>query len=294
MELKQLQLSGLKPHPNQHLLPPRKGIEIEELSWSLAEDGQDQAIHCLADGTIVRGHGRVEAARLLGWTEIEAWIYEEDDEVDTRQVEVDHISDNLNRRHFDDLTIVRCYLAIKDQYLVDDDEQSGDVRDIVAERLGLNVSGRTLSRLIQLTKLPIDIQHMISDKRLNKDHGARLLQLPEPEQQAAIERIRNGEPAKKVLKAISGGATPTSRGSAEVGQRLLSEIQHSIGKLKSSLPELDAAQPKNGDAIQVLDEAIELLTAWRERKVSLRSTSVGELAEAVQGHSRTVCPESNR
>ena len=279
MQSTKVKIAWLKPHPNQQLFPPHNELEIDELAASIEADGLQQPIFCKPDGTIVCGHGRVRAVKSLGETEIDAWVYEAD-ELDEHQMAIEHVVDNLNRRQCDELTIVRCYLAIEDQY-VDEDGESGDMRDIIARRLNLRVSGRTLSRLIQLTHLPIDIQHMISAKRLKKSHGERLLGLSEKQQQSAFDRIRSGESARQVLDDYSNEVASGSSEIAKSGEKLLNTVQRSVSELKSRLPELDTVQPQRGDAVQILDDAIELFTAWRDRKSRLRATSASEIRDSI-------------
>ena len=74
-------LSDIRPSPN----PIRKTWDEErmkELCWSLLEEGQVEPIGLYeANGgyTLVWGHRRVEAARRVGWTDIDALIVRQDE-----------------------------------------------------------------------------------------------------------------------------------------------------------------------------------------------------------------------
>jgi ParB/RepB/Spo0J family partition protein len=74
-------LSDIRPSPN----PIRKTWDegkMKELCWSLLEEGQVEPIGLYeADGgyTLVWGHRRVEAARRVGWTDIDALIVRQDE-----------------------------------------------------------------------------------------------------------------------------------------------------------------------------------------------------------------------
>jgi len=76
-----IKLQSIKPSPN----PIRKTWDEEKLSelcWSLLEEGQVEPIGLYeADGgyTLVWGHRRVEAARRVGWTDIDALIVRQDE-----------------------------------------------------------------------------------------------------------------------------------------------------------------------------------------------------------------------
>jgi hypothetical protein len=66
--LEQLRLADLKPHPrNDGYHPPE---EIAHLKQSLTEHGVYRNVVVAQDGTILAGHGVVEAARAVGWTHL--------------------------------------------------------------------------------------------------------------------------------------------------------------------------------------------------------------------------------
>ena len=76
-----IELSSIKQSPN----PIRKTWDegkMDELRWSLMEEGQVEPIGVHENGTgyvIVWGHRRTEAARRAGWTEIEAVVVPHDE-----------------------------------------------------------------------------------------------------------------------------------------------------------------------------------------------------------------------
>jgi hypothetical protein len=63
-------LSGLRPHPRNYRAHPDD--QIEHLAESLKEHGQYRNIVIARDGTILAGHGVVQAAQSLGLTELDA------------------------------------------------------------------------------------------------------------------------------------------------------------------------------------------------------------------------------
>jgi ParB family chromosome partitioning protein len=76
-----IQVVNIRPSPN----PIRKTWDEEkmkELCWSLLEEGQVEPIGLYATGdsyTVVWGHRRVEAARRVGWSEIDAMLVPQDE-----------------------------------------------------------------------------------------------------------------------------------------------------------------------------------------------------------------------
>jgi ParB-like chromosome segregation protein Spo0J len=70
-----------RPINDLHALPgnPRKG-DIEAVMRSYERFGQRKPIVALRDGTVIAGNHQLEAARLLGWSEI-AVVFVDDDEM---------------------------------------------------------------------------------------------------------------------------------------------------------------------------------------------------------------------
>jgi hypothetical protein len=69
------QIADLKPHPKQAQLfghTPRH--QIEELAADIRRNGQLQPGEVLPDNTLLAGHNRAEALRLLGRTEMAVWV----------------------------------------------------------------------------------------------------------------------------------------------------------------------------------------------------------------------------
>lgn len=68
--LERVALAELRAHPRNYRAHPLD--QLQQLAASLAEHGQYRLIVLARDGTILAGHGVVEAARLLGWTHLDA------------------------------------------------------------------------------------------------------------------------------------------------------------------------------------------------------------------------------
>ena len=76
-----IQLQDIKPSPTpiRRTWDPEK---LRDLCWSLLEEGQVEPIgvYETTEGyTLVWGHRRVEAARMAGWTEIDAMVVQKDE-----------------------------------------------------------------------------------------------------------------------------------------------------------------------------------------------------------------------
>jgi hypothetical protein len=67
-------LADLRPHPSNYRRHPEHQVVV--LRESLRTHGQQKPVVITPDGTILAGHGLVEAARLEGWTEIACHVYD--------------------------------------------------------------------------------------------------------------------------------------------------------------------------------------------------------------------------
>src|SRR5262245_52989614 len=93
-------LSRLKDHPLQAAafgdLPEQ---ELEALAEDMRKNGQRQPVEALPDGTVVTGHQRVRAARMLGWAEVAVVVRADLARAGEAAVEAHLLADNLVRRH---------------------------------------------------------------------------------------------------------------------------------------------------------------------------------------------------
>jgi len=67
-------VQALRPHPRNYRRHPEHQLAI--LRESLRVHGQQKPIVVTPDGTILAGHGLVEAARLEGWEDIDCHVYD--------------------------------------------------------------------------------------------------------------------------------------------------------------------------------------------------------------------------
>lgn len=272
----QVAVASLKKHPRQHdFFPVATEAELDELAADLESRGQQEPIHCTADGTLIRGHRRVECAKRLGWETIRAVVHDEITDVMAPEVVDDLIFDNLMRQQLDDLALARCYRHLKQTSHRDEGE--GDVRDRLAARLNCGKSGRTLDRLERLLDLPRGIQDAISRGDLTKSHGEKILRLPHDGQVEIEQRLGDGEVPRTVLQNFGLTRTSSSRTPVEIGTDLLKFFQSNLDDLREHRDQLDRLQVRGGDVIDLLDEAVDFLAHWRDRKRNLRSESIETL-----------------
>lgn len=182
-------LEKLKAHPRQNeVFPDLKNHALAELSDNIKCNGLTTPIEIAPDRvTIICGHRRVAAVKLLGWTEIDAIVREDlttEDAVMERLVR-----DNFDRRQLDTISMARCYQALKEstKNMPYDHQKAykGDVRDFLAKRFGM--SGRNLERYLKVLKTPLEVQQAVSQGKLSVKSAGAVAGLP-PEKQKEIAR----------------------------------------------------------------------------------------------------------
>jgi len=212
--------------------PGRREVAMEDvkkLSESIAEVGMMNPISVDADYTLVAGLHRLEAAKLLGWMEVECTVCE----LDRLHAELAEIDENVVRTSLSDLelsellarrkkiyetlhpsTIARNLPGHASNYESSSDKLTGEEKPFsqdTAERMG--VSPRTVERHVQiaenLTPEAKDILHG-TDRKITKQNLTKLSRL-EPEQQTeAAKQLTAG--TIKSVDEYTAGSVATARG----------------------------------------------------------------------------------
>jgi len=171
-------LAKLHAHPRQCVFRPHTKAEIQALAESMEREGLNCPVEVTPDGKIVCGHGRVAAAKLLGWDKITVWIRRDlaeqgEDAVFRRLVE-----DNRNRRQLTKLGLGRAFLALKAQNNAERQEAEkveaqGDYRDHLGELLGCD--GTTAERWARLAVLPAEYDSLIENGLLTQRQADKIV-----------------------------------------------------------------------------------------------------------------------
>jgi len=204
-------VSKLKPHPRQAtLFAPSSEEEIQALAASMEKDGQIDPIEITPDNVIICGHQRVEAAKLLGWKELLAWVRDDLAEAGAQAVEKRLIKDNLLRRQLTNLDYARAYLGLRElEYdnWVAQARAKEDYRDHVGHRFG--VEGRTLDRWASILRSPMSVQQAYTDKILIESDAIKIAQKLDAKTQTKVAKKieaarKDGGARKEVKKRIAG------------------------------------------------------------------------------------------
>lgn len=276
-EIIEYPIEQLKGHPRQNeFFDPTNDQELRELASDILRRGQQETVHIMFDGTIVRGHRRTAAAKLLGWKTIKAVIRHDLTDPDCPAAIDELISDNIQRRQLDDLALARCYHELKREF---DDKAlaKGETsRDVLAARLNCGKSGRTLDRLLRLLDLPRDIQQMVSDGRLNRSQAEKILKLSEKRRNAIYRELRASADVDVTLRENGIGTPRNEKSLPELGEELLHFFKQNLPALASDIKALDRLQVHGRDVVELLDEATEFVESFRDRKRMLAQQTLQE------------------
>lgn len=233
-------LSALHPHPEQDkFFAPPSPEEITRLADDIVRNGLRQAIEVLPDGTIIRGHSRVLAAKQAGFTTLPAIIREDLEKAGEAAVLKALAEDNLNRRHLSPLEIAKSFAVIQTSSLKDG---NGDKLARAMSKLQAQIaqqfaiSKKTLQRYIKVLDTPLSVQHAVTKGYLSMDIALQIQNLPYKHQTkigAVIDELVNEQTKRddslprKVKSAVlrAMGESHTQRQSASPLAKLVKALQ---------------------------------------------------------------------
>ena len=200
--INEIPLANVEVNPFQ----PRTDFDreaLEELAESIKVQGIIQPITVRKMGNdrfqIISGERRVQASRLIGLTEIPAYVRSANDQ---QMLEMALI-ENIQRENLNAIEIALSY-----QRLISEcdlrQEQLGD-------RVGKNRS--TVNNYLRLLRLPPDVQAALRDKKISMGHARAIVNVDSVEQQLYIyERIiREDLSVRKVEALVREIALPSQK-----------------------------------------------------------------------------------
>jgi ParB-like chromosome segregation protein Spo0J len=266
-KVKRWAVDRLRPHPKQGQYfanpPPH---EVEELAADMKANGQLQPVEALPDGTVIAGHKRLAAARLLGWPEIDVWV-RADLAGDPAAAERRLIEDNLNRRQLGPLGLARCYQALKalaskglGGRLMD--YQQRDLRDRLAQRLG-GVSGRTLDRYLRvLEHTPPEVQGAAEAGTLPLTVAEKVAGLSKQRRGQIAEELRAGGEPKEVVRRFLAAAPARTKNAIDAKDRLVKALTRGAADLDGRVEEVHSITDADEEALRGGERLIRRLQEW--------------------------------
>ncbi len=203
-----ININDIKINPGRREAVPE---DVQRLSESIAEVGMMNPLTVDADYTLVAGLHRLEAAKLLGWTEVECTVCE----LDSLHAELAEIDENVIRTGLSDLelsellarrkkiyetlhpsTIARNLPGHASNYESSSDKLTGEEKPFsqdTAEKMG--VSPRTVERHVQIGEnLTPETKKILrsTDIKITKQNLTKLSRLEPDQQTEAAKQLTEG------------------------------------------------------------------------------------------------------
>lgn len=282
MTIRRVKVSELCPHPLQNEvygnLPMHEFVALKD---DIARRGVRTPIEITSSKLIVDGHQRVRACKELAIDEIDAVICKDEGR---ESIDESFVLANFMRRQLDPVSKAKALQKVVEMERrrggSADDIDPGDLRDRIAKRLGGNISGRTVDRLLQLIRLPAPIHQAVSAGALTMTKALRLEKLPQKVLTEIAVRITAGEPARSVVDAflpcrkLGNHETP-----ADLYRMLIDFLAENLPSLEGSVPSLPGAAGQHESVAVILDRSAVFFTSMRERELASYDEALKKIEE---------------
>ena len=206
----QMKISEIKINPGRRDTQQKN---VEELARSIAAVGLMNPITVTQDNTLIAGLHRLEAVKLLGWTEIECVVSEADGlQAELAEIDENFVRAGLSHRELGDLLLRRKELYEALHPKTRQGQRNGQTAkndsltllaakpfsEDTADKLG--VSKRTVERLVQTAaNLTPEAKKTIRDAgdKISKGAALKISRLPPDQQEEAAAVLTIAPPAPK-------------------------------------------------------------------------------------------------
>ncbi len=215
----QIKISEIKINPGRRDTQQRN---VEELARSIAAVGLMNPITVTQDNTLIAGLHRLEAVKLLGWTEIECTVSDADGlQAELAEIDENFVRAGLSHRELGDLLLRRkeLYEAIHPE--TRQGQRNGQTAkndkltvlaakpfsEDTADKLG--ISKRTVERLVQTAaNLTPEAKKTIRDAgdKITKGDALKISRLPPDQQAEAAAVLTIAAPSPKKQGMMDGEA----------------------------------------------------------------------------------------
>lgn len=200
--INEVEMSRIFPNPDQ----PRREFDAEalqELAVSIRTIGviQPISLRLMADGTyqIIAGERRFRAAKMVGLTQIPAYIKTAEDDAVMEMA----LIENIQREDLNAIEIALAFQKLQEIYKL--------TQEKLSERIGKKRA--TIANYIRLLKLPAEVQIGLQFRKIDMGHARALAGIDDPTVQLAIyeEAVLHGYSVRKVeelVRSIAEGEIP--------------------------------------------------------------------------------------
>jgi ParB/RepB/Spo0J family partition protein len=241
--VKKWRISRLVEHEKQAaLFGDVPDEELNALAADMQAHGQRHPVEILPDGTIVAGHQRVRAARLLDWKDIDVVIRSDLAEQGYLAVEAHLIGDNLVRRHLSPLARARCIKRkIEIESQIGNGNDSGSrkerIKTEIAKQLGQ--SKRTVNRYLLALNAPLVVQQAFDRGEITLVTAGKVAQLPFMDHSEITKRVQNGEKLADVVNEILHGSKVADQSVNAAFGRIIRCLKRDVGRLVDGIDSID-------------------------------------------------------
>lgn len=258
-------IDRLKDHPQQAaIFGDVPDEEMNALVEDMRKHGLRDPVEILPDGTIVCGHQRVRAAKVLGWKEIEVVVREDLAAAGPAAVETYFVEDNFVRRQLSPLARARCIKRLMELEVGRSADgfrysQKEALKARIARRMGL--STRSVNRYLLILETPSAIQRAFEEGAITLINAGKVALLPKSVQAGVSRRIEQGERAASVVAQSLGDQGGRQEEPSQAFTRLVGMLKREVPKLQGRATEIRARQlqrslPALLEASKVLSEVI--------------------------------------
>jgi ParB family transcriptional regulator, chromosome partitioning protein len=199
--INEIELSRIFPNPDQ----PRREFDedaLQELAQSIRSIGVIQPISLrqMPDETyqIIAGERRFRAAKMIGLSQIPAYIKTAEDDTIMEMA----LIENIQREDLNSIEIALAFQKLQEIYNL--------TQEKLSERIGKKRA--TIANYIRLLKLPAEIQIGLQYRKIDMGHARALVNIEDPTVQLALyeEAVLHGYSVRKVeemVRAASEGGS---------------------------------------------------------------------------------------
>ncbi|MCD0460678.1 ParB/RepB/Spo0J family partition protein [Roseiconus lacunae] len=277
----------LSPHPDQDQqwgdLPE---AQFQLLVESMKKHGQRDPIDIDGNDRIIDGHQRWRAAKKLGIAEVKVRVVGDPDEAEEL-----FLSINFTRRQLGPIQQAHAIKKMIDRKQAAQrrwERRVGEQREEIARILG--ISGRKLSRMLQLLRLPVAIQGAVERDELTQNLALKVERLPESAQEEIAIAIADGEDAAEVARDVLEEHSDSKHKDqkSEIGsvaqkyQALVDFLQKDLRELEDRVMDVAGKARAKTPVYALLDSAIETLSSLRDREQALITERYQAIAQKVE------------
>jgi len=297
-----IKLDLLNPHARQaELFPLRSDAQLAELAADMDRRGLQHPIEILPDGTIIAGHERVRAARLLGWVEIDCIVRHDLAAQGDVAIEQHLIGDNLHNKPFSKLTVARCARRLKELFLSDKSNASFDdecaAERSMREKIGriLNLSGRHVDRLLLVAEAPIEVQRAYEAGQITMQQAGKPAIVHEELREKVVADIRAGvHPKVAIDRHIRIGRRSKKRNEpTKAYAAFLKATKAAHEGLDEHIDEVFPVDDDYEERVQLLESGIELVQRLVEHEHAVKQRQEANLAAAAERMGDTLAAIEN-